>query len=216
MLGFNYYSFADDTAIKQVLQSSDAVVWAGLDYSMVRMIENSDTIKVPDLIFQNMPEKWNDLFIDERLEGVANSLGKSVFIDIAGVTERNKMLNTNQVIISPDFVTIKVINQSHIAKEDIAAAVQSYKMEHKSGVGLVFIVDRMVCFFVGKPSTFHGDSKNFIHYAESVYVVFFDIATRKVISSKREVHYVETSGSFSHFWFGPIKDTDTDLSRYRY
>ena len=76
MLGFNFCSLAEDATIKQLLQSSNAVVWAGLDYSMVRMIGNSDTIKVPDLIFQNMPEKWNDLFIDERLEGVATSLGR--------------------------------------------------------------------------------------------------------------------------------------------
>ena len=54
-----------------------------------------------------------------------------------------------------------------------------------------------------------------IEHAEAVYVVFFDIATRKVISSKREVRYVNTGNGFRNLWFGPIKDTDSDLSKYR-
>jgi hypothetical protein len=157
ILGLNFCSLAEDLTIRQLLKSSDSVIWAGLDYSMVRVIGDSQNIKVPDLIFQNMPEKWNDVFLDERIEGVAASLGKSVFIDIDGVTERNKTLNTNQVILSPTTVHVAAINESHITKQDIAAAVQSYKMEHKSGIGLVFIVDRMVCYFGGW-SNVHGNN----------------------------------------------------------
>jgi hypothetical protein len=119
-----------------------------------------------------MPEKWNDVFIDERIEGVAASLGKSVFIDIGGVTERNKMLNTNLVIFLANPGT--AIDESHITKRDIAADVQSYKMEHKSGIGLVFIVDRMV--YNRLPTIPNGNntpSPGRIKYAEAVYVVFF-------------------------------------------
>jgi hypothetical protein len=47
ILGISFGSSAEDATIKQLLRSSDAVIWAGLDYSMVRVIGNSDTIKVP-------------------------------------------------------------------------------------------------------------------------------------------------------------------------
>ncbi|MGD1089159.1 MAG: hypothetical protein ABR955_10605, partial [Verrucomicrobiota bacterium] len=53
ILGISFGSSAEDATIKQLLRSSDAVIWAGLDYSMVRVIGNSDTIKVPNRLMQN-------------------------------------------------------------------------------------------------------------------------------------------------------------------
>jgi hypothetical protein len=126
IFGFYFGASAEETTIQQSLKSSDSIVWVGLDYSMVRMIGNAHNMKVPDLIFQDMPEKWNDLFIDERIEGVADSLGKRVFIDIGAITERNKTITTNQIIFTSD--TANAIEQSHIAQQDIASAVQSYKL----------------------------------------------------------------------------------------
>lgn len=89
---------ADDVKVRQALKSSDSVVWAGLDYSMVRMIGGNNFeygFQVPDLIFPGMLEKWNQLFLDERIELVANNLGKRISIDIGGVTERNKTATAN-------------------------------------------------------------------------------------------------------------------------
>jgi hypothetical protein len=56
---------------------ADTVVWVGLDYSMVRMIGGND-FRVPDVIFPAMLEKWNTLFLDERIELVARAMGKQV------------------------------------------------------------------------------------------------------------------------------------------
>jgi hypothetical protein len=48
----------------------------------------------------------------------------------------------------------------------------------------------------------------------AVYVVFFDATTREVISVEREVHQAGGNG-FRNFWFGVIKRTDENLSKYR-
>jgi hypothetical protein len=196
---------------KNPLMASDTVVWAGLDYSMIHIIGNTNDIKVPDLIFQDMPRKWNDLFLDERIEGVANSLNKHMSIDIGGVTERNATLSTNRNIFEPD--TTDALEKTYVTPQDIAAAISSYKMENTNGLGLVFIVDSIFYHRGIVRTTVHSDTSSSLlpTHAEGVNVVFFDIATREIISSKREIRTVGTGGSYRFFWFGPIKDIDSSL-----
>ena len=45
--------------------SSDALVWCGLDYSMVKMIGAGD-FREPDRIFPGILAEWNALFMKER------------------------------------------------------------------------------------------------------------------------------------------------------
>src|ERR1700685_3189588 len=118
LLVFGFCNFVEAGQSKNPLMASDTVVWAGLDYSMVRIIGNTNDIKVPDMFFQNMPQKWNDLFLDERLDGVAKSLNKRVFLDINGVTERNATILTNKNIFEPD--TVEALEKTNITKQDIA------------------------------------------------------------------------------------------------
>jgi hypothetical protein len=200
---------------KNPLMASSTVVWAGLDYSMMHIVGNTNEIRVPELIFQDMPQKWNELFLDERIEGVASSLHKRVFIDIQAVTERNKMLMTNQDIFEPD--SEDAINKSTISAKDISNTVQSLKMNHANGLGLMFIIDRFV-YHVRRDQRAGNASAGPINeniYTAAVYVVFFDIATRQLISVKRETSTVGTGGSYRFFWFGPIKNIDSDLVKYR-
>ncbi len=191
------------------LMASSTVVWAGIDYSMLHIIGNTNEIKVPDLIFQDMPRKWNDLFLDERIEGVASSLNKRVFIDIGGVTERNTALSTSRNIFEPD--TAGALKKDYITQKDIAAAVSSYKMENTNGLGLVFIVDGIFYHNDSVRNDKTGNVSNTIKWAEGINVVFFDVATREIISSKRKIKTVGTGGSFRNCWFGPIKDVDSGL-----
>ena len=198
------------------MKAADNVLWVGIDYSLMRMIGTTNAIRVPDLLFQNMPARWNDLFLDERIEGVAKSLDKRVDIDIAGVTERNKQLNAGQLDLNNK--TKDVIKESHLSPKLVADAVQSIRLTREKGVGLMFLVDRIVIErkLVTMPANSHKDAPvNYNWNACAVYVVFFDVATREVLSSKREVRNVGTGGSFRNFWFGPIKDVDSELSQYR-
>jgi hypothetical protein len=196
---------AKDKHSKNPLMASGTVIWAGLDYSMVRMIDGNKSefgFNVPDAIFPGMLDKWNQLFIDERVERVAKALGKRVSLDIGGVTERNKTATSEQIVLAPG--PNDGIADSHITQRDIAVAVQSYKLAEKSGLCLVFIVDRLV-----------NGARHLRPSGGAVYVVFFDVATREVISATREFHFVSSGGNFRNFWFGPIKETDKKLSKYR-
>ncbi len=207
---------AKDEKLSQAMRAANSVVWAGLDYSLMKMIGTTNTIRVPDLLFQEMPAKWNDLFLDERIEGVAASLGKRIDIDIAGVTERNRQLSPGQLELNNQ--SVDAIKESHIGGSQIANAVQSLKLSQNNGLGLLFLVDRFVCDKKLQPTpgrTSNNAPPTYLSRAGAIYVVFFDIATREVLSSKREIRYIGTGGSFRNFWFGPIKDIDSELSQYR-
>jgi hypothetical protein len=155
------------------------------------------------------------LFIDERIEKVADVLKKRVSIDIGGVTERNMTATAKQIILAPG--PADTIEQSHITQQDIATAVRSYKLEKTNGLGLVFIVDRLAG--TGKGIAILDTKRNEVLVRRfgnlgAVYVVFFDVATREVISAEREIQQAGGSG-FRNFWFGVIKRTDSKLSKYR-
>lgn len=197
---------------KNPLMDSETVVWVGLDYSLVRIIGGSKgpyDFTVPDLIFPGMMEKWNQLFLEERDERVAHALGKRVSIDLSGITERNQTASVSQITLTPG--DDDVIEKTHIPLTKIASEVQSYKLKTSNGLGLVFIVDRLVSTKI---------AQQFAHDAPrernggALYIVFFDIATRNVVSSERVVRYVSSAGNFRNFWFGPIKDSDSKLSKY--
>jgi len=192
MLTCGLTAFGADAPQKNPLMASDKVAWAGLDYSMVRMIGPND-FRDPDTIFPRMPESWNNLFVRERIRKLTKELHKQILVDITGMSERNALATPKQIIPTggPD----DVIKKSHITPTDVAAAVKSYNLENKSGLGLVFIVDRLV-----KP-TVNG----------AVYVVYFDIATRKVISSERKIGRAGGAG-FRNYWFGVIKNVEADLN----
>ena len=221
----NFLASAKDAPVAARLKSTDSIVWAGLDYSLMRMIGNTNTIRVPDLLFQNMPARWNELFLDERIEGVASLLKKRILIDMVSVTERNKSITSEQMVMSPH--TADAVKTSHISSNDITRIVRAQRMNYKSGLGLMFLVDRMVyaettfeVFDVRRESKATRSSVREggarpASYAAAVYVVFFDVETREVISAQREIRAVTTGGSFRNFWFGPIKDIDSDLGQYR-
>jgi hypothetical protein len=85
---------AASNELKNSVASADTVVWVGLDYSLVRMIGGDGSeydFRVPAAIFPAMPQRWNELFLDERIQRVSYSLGKNVILDIGSVTELNKM-----------------------------------------------------------------------------------------------------------------------------
>ena len=108
---------------------TDTVVWAGLDYSMVRMIGPGE-FSNPETIFPGMLEAWNNLFLQERIIFVEKQIKKNVITDIGGVMEANKAATSKQIINSPG--PDDTIEKSHITAQDIAKAVKSYKMEKRA------------------------------------------------------------------------------------
>ena len=162
-----------------------------------------------------MLDKWNALFIDERIAKVAKALGKRVLLDMKGVARRNKATTTAQIISTSG--TKHSIEESHITPQDIATTVRSYELEKTNGLGLVFIVDRF-CENSSTPANLRrplegrGSAPIGLHWSGGgvVHIVFFDVATREVIFAERQVH--EPGGfGFRNYWFGVIKRADATL-----
>jgi len=196
---------------QNLMNASNAVVWVGLDYSMVKMIgrEKSDSgfgFTDRAKILSTMPAKWNMLFLGERIEAVSKALGKDIEVDISTVTERNKKLTTNQIVLTKNIR--ELAPQPNVTIADIANTVQDYSLINTNGVGLVFIVDKLIESSFNPP--FHNPNSG------SVFVVLFDISTRKVLYANREEFEIKTGGNFQNFWFGPIKDADETLVRFQY
>lgn len=144
----------------------EPLVWCGLDYSKVKMIGTAD-FRQPEQIFPGMLNAWNSLFMKEMLPEI-ESMAKVVRVDTAAVTERNAKATSNQ-IERRDGTRSEMVNTSHLTERDIAEMVSSCKLEQTNGLGLVYIMDRLV--------------KN--QDAGCLYVVFFDIQSRAVVRSER-------------------------------
>jgi hypothetical protein len=173
--------------------SSGPLVWCGLDYSRVKMI-GTDDFRQPDQIFPAMLAKWNSLFLTEMMPKLERMAG-SVETDLDAVSARNDKASTSQ-IERHDGSTSEMVTPSHITQADIDDAVHSYKLTHDHGVGLVFIMDRLVK----------------AQQTGCLYAVFFDVSSRKVLYSER---YVEKAGGagFRNYWFKPIKGTVEKLPK---
>jgi hypothetical protein len=197
------------------------LVWCGLDYSMVKMIGSPRDFPESEL-FPNsnrhgdraepMTTAWNELFMKEMYPRLGRELGAIVQADLHAVEARNTRVGPQQIVdeegspryvrnladvgtfFNPSrilhFARSDKVSPTHINDADIAAAIRSYRLQTRSGLGLVFIMDRLV----KRQET------------SCMYVVFFDIASRTVISQERVCTDAGGGGIRNH-WFGSIKET---------
>ena len=173
--------------------SSDTLVWCGLDYSMVKMIGTAD-FRRPDQIFPGMLEAWNGLFMQE-MEPQLEKMAPGLESDMQAVEAKNEKATAKQ-IDHEDGTRAEMVEHTDITDADLAREVRSYNLKHDKGLGLVFIVDRLVK----------------AQETGCLYVVFFDIASRKVVFSERVVAGAGGAG-FRNFWFHPIKDAVKKLPK---
>lgn len=173
------------TVRAQVTDNPDALIWCGLDYSRVKMI-GSEGFNQPAEIFPGMLVAWNSLFMREVLPDLEKKF-PSVGSDMSAVGAANDKASIKQ-IEREDGTREEKVNLSHITEKDVASIVRSYKLKHEKGVGLVFIMDRLVK----------------VQETECLYVVFFDIASRKVLRSERVSEKAWGIG-FRNYWFRPVK-----------
>jgi hypothetical protein len=179
---FNLAAFA---VVRAEENSPGSLVWCGLDYSKVKMIGTQD-FRQPDQIFPAALVKWNDLFMVEMMPHL-ESMAKSVVSDLDAVTARNEKTSDKQVL-RQDGTRDEMVTPSDITEADIAKTVRGYNLKHEQGLGLVFIMDRLVK----------------AQEIGCLYVVFFDVNSRKVLYSER---LCEKAGGFGfrNYWFRPVK-----------
>ena len=165
--------------------SNNVLVWCGLDYSKVKMIGTLD-FRQPDQIFPGALSEWNGLFMKEMLPKL-ETMAPLMESDLSAVEARNEKASASQ-IEREDGTRAEKVNSSNITEANIAEIVSSYKLKHDNGVGLVFIMDRLVK----------------AQETGCLYVVFFDIGSRKVLHSERIVASAGGFG-FRNYWFRPVK-----------
>jgi hypothetical protein len=163
----------------------DTLVWCGLDYSKVKMIGTED-FRHPENIFPEMLIEWNGLFIKEQLSKL-EMLDATVQSDMDAIIARNAKASASQ-IERKDGTHSEMVDASDLTTSDLAKTVRSYKLKHGKGLGLVFIMDRLVK----------------AQETGCIYVVFFDIDSRRVLYSER---LCEKAGGFGfrNYWFSPVK-----------
>jgi len=169
--------------------AAGTLVWCGLDYSKVKMIGTLD-FQRPEQIFPGMLTAWNGLFMTEMLPQL-EKMAPSVRTDLQAVQQANEKAKASQ-IEHKDGSTDEMVKSTHITEADIARIVKSYKLEKDAGLGLVFVMDRLVK----------------AQETACLHVVFFDVASRKVVRSERVCGKAGGIG-FRNYWFRPVKDTVT-------
>jgi hypothetical protein len=173
------------TARAQDEATPDTLVWCGLDYSKVKMIGTADFLQ-PQNIFPTMLSTWNGLFMTEMLPQL-EKMASPVRTDLKAVEAANQKATASQVE-REDGTADEKVKPSHITDADIAKMVKDYDLKYKQGLGLVFIMDRLVK----------------AQETGCLYVVYFDVASRKVVHSERVVAKAGGIG-FRNFWFTPVK-----------
>jgi hypothetical protein len=119
-----------------------------------------------------------------ELEKMSPSIGS----DMGAVGAANDKASAKQ-IEREDGTREEKVNLSHLKEKDIASIIKSYKLKHDKGLGLVFIMDRLVK----------------VQEMGCLYVVFFDVSSRKVLKCERLSEKAFGFG-FRNYWFRPVKE----------
>ena len=137
--------------------------WFGIDYTQCYYLGPIDFPSVSDL--EAKIKAWNDLVIHEREKYIDKTLkGKKVSFAIKAVTSRNETIKVKSRL------TEDKSRINHLSVDQIPGIITSYNIDKTlSGTGLVLI----------------AESYDRLGVQGNYYVVFFDIASKKIFTSER-------------------------------
>ncbi len=167
--------------------SATEVVWFGLDFTKAKFIGAFDQgMGIAGTSGTDMRNKWvprwNDLIIKEQDKySIKDAFRKeSCYYDIESVNGLNSKIDVDNMM-SP--------NPSKIDKSQIPDMVKNYNSVKKEGFGVAFVIE-----------TFNKNDK-----VADMYVVCFDIATKKVLICEK-MSGTPAGGGMRNYWAGAIKD----------
>ena len=178
--------------------TTDHLYYYGLDFSNARFTGFEDETS-PEDVKESLFKAWNQVILEQpdkfNLRRVFRK--KVVYKDITAVEKKNKAVDPSKM-----FVDKKV--EHLLTPEAIEQMVQSYDDTiHKEGIGLVFIIE-----YFSKPG-----------HKGSLYVTFFDNASRKVLLSK---HMLKAPSGFGlrNYWISTVYKTleeieDSEYNRWK-
>lgn len=144
------------------------MTWYGLDFSMAKFVGdfshfNSAGTKAGSQIRDTYFKSWNHIIVGERdkYDFLKFYKKEALMVDLESVEKINAKVDADKMMV---WNTPEPLNE-----EKIQEAVHKYTKNEKSGLGLVFVVE------------------SFDKLAElaSIHVTFFDIATGKILLTKK-------------------------------
>jgi hypothetical protein len=187
---FPLFSQDRNTAIK-----AKEIVWFGMDFSKAKFVGVGEATGY-EMRAKYIPA-WNNLILAEQKKfDVKKAFKKdNVYFDIASVNEINIALKED-AMMSP--------NSYKLDRSEVDGLIRNYKStEKKEGVGVAFIIESF-----DKPAV-----------NASAYVVFFDIASKKVLLCEK-VQGKPAGIGVRNYWAGAIKAMltlieESDLSSWK-
>lgn len=162
---------------KEKAKNESSIVWLGVDFSVAKLTLVSED---PVVIVDNYYKSINTLIPTEPEKyDIKKFFQKTdVTVNLDMIKEKNSKINPSEIVID---------NEYKIDPAEINKIVKNYQLSGLSGTGLVFIAENL-----NKP----------VNLA-SYYVVFFDIASREIIDSRRFEGKAVGIG-FRNYWAGSI------------
>ena len=190
-----FFSLSAQKKVADVFSAGE-LVWYGLDFTSAKFVNIYGAgVGTPDNIKQNLMPSWNNLIISEPAKyNLAATFKKDPVVnDLDVVTKANQGINAEGIT---DINNFRFANPEEL----IAKTVGSYGTgARESGLGLVFIVE---CFDKSAEQA-------------SVYVTFFDIATKKVLLTERMTGRPVGFG-LRNFWGGGIFEILKQIQKKEY
>lgn len=179
---FGLFSFNMSEPEADVFTSSE-LVWCGFDFSKVKCI-GSEGFTNPTEIKDRFFESWNNLVLAESDKyDVKKFYGKESQInDLSVVADRNELPEVDELVINEPYA---------LAAGELTNIIKDYDLaEVNEGLGLVYVVE----------------SLNKTKQIAVVNVVFFDIATKDVLWTKK---YEAKPGGFGfrNYWAAAFRKT---------
>jgi len=171
--------FSQQENISDSIIKAPQIIYLGIDFSHTQIQKESDKhIKqLQDSVFQEMNLKYLS-----HLGSLQRTFSKEI------ITEDALIHSLNSKYSGPiDF-----------DNENIQRIIAGYTLNHKEGIGLVFLVSSL--------------NKHFMEV--ELYPVFFDIASRKLLWTKNELGSHGGSPGLMHYWYSNIDDAINRFNKF--
>lgn len=174
------------------------VYWYGLDFSKSKMVGNfsqfndagiKNGFDIQKIYFR----AWNRTIVSEPEKyNLEKFFGVSkVYYNLSATDAVNQDMDASKLLILDMY-------SKELTPEEIQTCVSAYKLEQKNGIGIVFIIEKFDKY----------DEKGVMN------VVYFDIATQKVLFSKRM--YGEARGiGIKNYWIRSVYNVMEDVEKQK-
>ena len=177
-------------SVRDIFSSKYAnITFLGLDFTRANFI-GSD-FSNPQMIKEKYFKEWSEILMAESKYDLKSPLRKAnINFDFSIIANRNNsVLPEKLVVYDPTFLTI----------EDLTLMIKDYETGSKTGIGLTFIVN-----------LFDGTKEKSV-----IHVVFFDMATKKILLL--ETMRGEPGGSGTrNFWANSIANIISTIEATQY